>query len=231
MYIIIPPAHVPHSATNTTNPPPPSQLIAYNGTDGSSHWGLHRFTRPQPARGGLARALSARPTSTTHWPRPDLLLKAPRHSFHAQRWAKWFWAVTPSRFPPAPRPAKPIKSRLAVPRRPSDGIGAPGSRCLHRHADQWLAHRGRHQLHQDCHRSASANTWPGTALPSAGSTPATSATPTWTTATSSRCSSRPSTALNYPPLEQRLFDSMDSCGGFGVLDPATGYYTNAMPAS
>jgi hypothetical protein len=33
--------------------------------------------------------------------------------------------------------------------------------------------------------------------------------------------------LNYPPWKSDLFDSMDSCGGVGVLDPSTGYYTNA----
>jgi hypothetical protein len=32
---------------------------------------------------------------------------------------------------------------------------------------------------------------------------------------------------NYPPLGSDFFDAMDSCGKFGVLDSATGYYTNA----
>jgi hypothetical protein len=33
--------------------------------------------------------------------------------------------------------------------------------------------------------------------------------------------------LDYPPLGSDFFDAMDSCGKFGVLDSATGYYTNA----
>ena len=36
--------------------------------------------------------------------------------------------------------------------------------------------------------------------------------------------------LNYPPPNSDFFDSMDSCGGLGVLDASTGYYTNARPA-
>jgi sugar lactone lactonase YvrE len=35
-------------------------------------------------------------------------------------------------------------------------------------------------------------------------------------------------SLNYPPPGSDFYDSMDSCGGFGGLDPATGYYTNSL---
>jgi hypothetical protein len=36
-------------------------------------------------------------------------------------------------------------------------------------------------------------------------------------------------ALNYPPPGSDFNDSMDSCGGIGVLDTSTGYYTNKGP--
>ena len=36
-------------------------------------------------------------------------------------------------------------------------------------------------------------------------------------------------SINYPPPGSDFFDSMDSCGGFGGLDPSTGYYTNSGP--
>jgi hypothetical protein len=36
-------------------------------------------------------------------------------------------------------------------------------------------------------------------------------------------------SINYPPPGSDFFDSMDSCGGFGGLDPGTGYYTNSGP--
>ena len=35
--------------------------------------------------------------------------------------------------------------------------------------------------------------------------------------------------LNYPPAGSDFFDAMDSCGNIGVLDGATGYYTNTVP--
>ena len=35
--------------------------------------------------------------------------------------------------------------------------------------------------------------------------------------------------FNYPPAFSDFYDSMDSCGGWGVLDTTTGYYTNAGP--
>jgi sugar lactone lactonase YvrE len=38
-------------------------------------------------------------------------------------------------------------------------------------------------------------------------------------------------SLNYPPPGSDFYDSMDSCGGFGGLDPSTGYLTNAGPLS
>ncbi len=38
-------------------------------------------------------------------------------------------------------------------------------------------------------------------------------------------------SLNYPPPGSDFYDSMDSCGGLGGLDPSTGYYTNAGPLS
>jgi hypothetical protein len=37
--------------------------------------------------------------------------------------------------------------------------------------------------------------------------------------------------LNSPPPGSDFFDSMDSCGGLGRFNPATGYYTNAGPGS
>ena len=36
-------------------------------------------------------------------------------------------------------------------------------------------------------------------------------------------------SLNYPPAGSDFFDAMDSCGNIGVLDGATGYYTNTVP--
>jgi hypothetical protein len=36
-------------------------------------------------------------------------------------------------------------------------------------------------------------------------------------------------SLNYPPAGSDFYDSMDSCGGLGGLDPSTGYLTNAGP--
>jgi hypothetical protein len=36
-------------------------------------------------------------------------------------------------------------------------------------------------------------------------------------------------SLNTPPANTDFYDSMDSCGGFGGLDPSTGYLTNAGP--
>lgn len=38
-------------------------------------------------------------------------------------------------------------------------------------------------------------------------------------------------SFNYPPPGSDFYDSMDSCGGLGGLDPSTGYYTNAGPLS
>ena len=35
--------------------------------------------------------------------------------------------------------------------------------------------------------------------------------------------------FNYPPAHSDFYDSMDSCGGFGGVDPVTGYLTNSGP--
>ena len=54
--------------------------------------------------------------------------------------------------PPTAAPGQTYQIQIGRPSATSDGIGAPGLRCLYRHAHQWLPDQRRHQLHQDCHR-------------------------------------------------------------------------------
>ena len=118
------PGHVPHQRDQPAARSAPGSTSSSSTMMAGSSPSFQR-QQPQPARGGLAGALRQDQPLRHQGPDLDRLLPAPRHPLHPGNGQSRAGRLRLPDSPQRRRPAKPIKSRLAVPRRPPMALARP----------------------------------------------------------------------------------------------------------
>ena len=224
LYTVIPPYMF---IGNASSPPPPSQIVSYNN---GSFINLEFIDTNLNLLGVGWLERYRRPISTTHFPRiSSSTSMAHDDLFRKAAAARVIVGGYGFQIPGKAQPGQQYQIQIGRPSATDDGIGAPGSAVyIATPTNGSLA--AVPLMPSRWSRSGSANTSLATAYPFRWFNAGDFGDTNLNNADVEQVFESAIYGLNTPPPNSDFFDSMDSCGGLGVLDPRlTGYFTNAGP--